>query len=79
MTSAESTFGDSLLWFRSSYSNGAGGECVECAHTVDGALIRDSKQAAGPVVAFRAGAWRTFIEGLGRGQLPSTEPKDLLR
>ncbi|MBA2949725.1 DUF397 domain-containing protein [Streptomyces himalayensis] len=66
MTSAESAFEKSLSWFKSSYSNGAGGECVECAHTVDGTLIRDSKQAAGPVVAVRAPAWRAFLQGLGQ-------------
>ncbi|GGN53646.1 hypothetical protein GCM10011579_012040 [Streptomyces albiflavescens] len=52
-------------WFKSSYSNGAGGECVECAHSVDGALVRDSKRPCGPVVAFRAGVWWSFIQALG--------------
>ncbi|MFF2097854.1 DUF397 domain-containing protein [Streptomyces sp. NPDC058202] len=50
------------LWFRSSYSNGAGGECVECALDADGMLVRDSKWAAGPVVAVRSLPWRAFTE-----------------
>jgi hypothetical protein len=49
------------LWFKSSYSNGAGGECVECAHTVDGILVRDSKCHEGPVVAVPARPWQAFI------------------
>ncbi|MDQ0991119.1 DUF397 domain-containing protein [Streptomyces sp. V3I7] len=31
-------------WFTSSYSNGAGGECVECALIENRALVRDSKR-----------------------------------
>ncbi|MEU9183122.1 DUF397 domain-containing protein [Streptomyces sp. NPDC048484] len=51
-------------WFRSSYSNGAGGECVEGARVEGGLLLRDSKCAAGPVVAVRVPAWRAFIRAL---------------
>ncbi|MEV2196703.1 DUF397 domain-containing protein [Streptomyces phaeochromogenes] len=51
-------------WFKSSYSNGAGGECVECAHAVDGAFVRDSKNARGPVLTIRVHAWRAFIRAL---------------
>jgi hypothetical protein len=51
-------------WFRSSYSNGAGGECVECAHVTDGALIRDSKQTQGPVLQVQSDAWRLFVRSL---------------
>ncbi|MEW2573226.1 DUF397 domain-containing protein [Streptomyces sp. NPDC047070] len=51
-------------WFKSSYSNGAGGECVECAHAVDTALVRDSKKAEGPVLSVRVHAWRAFIRDL---------------
>ncbi|MGI5197744.1 DUF397 domain-containing protein [Streptomyces sp. CA-288835] len=51
-------------WFKSSYSNGAGGECVECAYGADGALVRDSKNASGPVLAIRAHAWEAFVRTL---------------
>jgi hypothetical protein len=51
-------------WFKSSYSNGAGGECVECAHT-DGRLqVRDSKCVDGPVVAVHVHAWWAFIRAV---------------
>lgn len=52
------------LWFRSSYSNGAGGECIECALTADNALVRDSKCETGPVIAVTSGAWRAFLVGV---------------
>lgn len=48
-------------WFRSSYSNGAGGECVECGRTAHGVLVRDSKAVPGPVVALGAEAWSAFV------------------
>ncbi|WP_315986896.1 DUF397 domain-containing protein [Streptomyces sp. ME109] len=51
-------------WFTSSYSNGAGGECVACARRVDGVLVRDSKERGGPVVAFRSTPWQSFIDGM---------------
>ncbi|MFI8856873.1 DUF397 domain-containing protein [Streptomyces prasinus] len=65
MSTADRT-GPASAWFRSSYSNGAGGECVECAYSADGTLIRDSKRAEGPVVRVRAGAWRAFVGSLAR-------------
>ncbi|MER5937993.1 DUF397 domain-containing protein [Streptomyces sp. NPDC001928] len=52
------------MWFRSSYSNGAGGECIECALTLDEVLVRDSKREPGPVVTLGNGAWRAFLSGV---------------
>jgi hypothetical protein len=54
----------SSSWFRSSYSNGAGGECVEGARAEGGLLLRDSKRADGPVVTVPAYAWRAFVQAL---------------
>ena len=52
-------------WFTSSYSNGAGGECVECAWSMDSVLVRDSMRPDGPVMAFRShSSWRAFIAAL---------------
>lgn len=51
-------------WFRSSYSGGNGTERVECARTQVGALVRDTKRSAGPVVVVRGQAWQMFIEAL---------------
>ena len=53
-----------LGWFRSSYSNGAGGECVECAISIDHTLVRDSKISGGDVVTVRSDAWCLFIQAL---------------
>ena len=58
-----------LTWFTSSYSNGAGGECVECALIGDGALLRDSKSAGGPVIVVRGRNWQAFVRALGRMEL----------
>ncbi|MPY53349.1 DUF397 domain-containing protein [Streptomyces acidicola] len=55
-------------WFKSSYSGGSGTECVECARTGDGTLVRDSKHVEGPVVVVPSHAWETFIRAL-RGRL----------
>ncbi|WP_406100493.1 DUF397 domain-containing protein [Streptomyces canus] len=52
------------VWFRSSYSNGAGGECVECALTGGEVLVRDSKLATGPVITLAGAAWHAFIGGV---------------
>ncbi|MFF4258432.1 DUF397 domain-containing protein [Streptomyces sp. NPDC001663] len=57
------------MWFTSTYSNGAGGECVECALTDGRALVRDSKRAAGPVVAVRSVAWNSFAQALKHDKL----------
>ncbi|MDO0933462.1 DUF397 domain-containing protein [Streptomyces sp. DG2A-72] len=57
------------MWFTSTYSNGAGGECVECALTDARALVRDSKNAKGPVVMVRSGSWCSFVRALKYGEL----------
>ncbi|MFH9828062.1 DUF397 domain-containing protein [Streptomyces bobili] len=54
-------------WFKSSYSNGAGGECVECAETSGGALVRDSKGSRDLVVAVGGTAWRSFVRAVRQG------------
>ncbi|MFD9119651.1 DUF397 domain-containing protein [Streptomyces bottropensis] len=64
MNIAEPGDDDRLTWFTSSYSNGAGGECVECAISDDYALIRDSKASHGPVVAVGLTAWCSFVHAL---------------
>jgi Domain of unknown function (DUF397) len=66
---SESLSQSPLVWFTSSYSNGAGGECVECALTDELALIRDSKNAKGAVVAVRGSAWCSFVQAVGHGKL----------
>ncbi|WP_103543968.1 DUF397 domain-containing protein [Streptomyces sp. SM1] len=48
-------------WFRSSYSNGAGGECMECVLRADGMDIRDSKDAESAVITVGRRAWGAFV------------------
>ncbi len=55
-------------WFKSSYSNDQGGACVEGARLGGGVMaVRDSKQPAGPVFAFEAGAWGAFVGAVKGG------------
>ncbi|MCF4135722.1 DUF397 domain-containing protein [Streptomyces sp. Tue 6430] len=53
-----------LRWFTSSYSSGAGGECVEVAVEVAAVHVRDSKQVAqgGPVLKVGSAAWTALLE-----------------
>ncbi|NEC85748.1 DUF397 domain-containing protein [Streptomyces sp. SID12501] len=69
MSTARSKDDGPPTWFTSSYSNGAGGECVECARTGDGALVRDSKSTGGPVIVVRGQGWQTFIRALNKREL----------
>ncbi|MFJ9617855.1 DUF397 domain-containing protein [Streptomyces noursei] len=48
-------------WFKSSYSNDTGGACVEIADLSGQIGIRDSKDKAGPALAFTPVAWAGFI------------------
>ncbi|MER6119857.1 DUF397 domain-containing protein [Streptomyces sp. NPDC001743] len=48
-------------WFKSSYSSGEGGECVEVAAAPTHVHVRDSKQLSGPVLTVGPGAWAGFI------------------
>jgi hypothetical protein len=52
-------------WVKSSYSNGQGGNCVECAASPRGIVaVRDSKDPDGPALAFAPDQWRAFITQL---------------
>jgi hypothetical protein len=59
------------LWFKSSYSNGQG-ECVEVAISGDQVATRDSKNPAGPALAFTTEAWTAFVYGVALGEFPGT-------
>ncbi|MBV7695013.1 DUF397 domain-containing protein [Streptomyces sp. TRM70350] len=49
-------------WFKSSYSTGSGGECVEVAVCPGRVHVRDSKDAARAAVAVETTAWTAFVE-----------------
>ncbi|MET7271499.1 DUF397 domain-containing protein [Streptomyces flaveolus] len=57
----------SCTWIRSSYSNGAGGECVECARVDDLVFVRDTKVGDQVVTEVGAPAWRAFTRAMGWG------------
>jgi hypothetical protein len=49
-------------WYKSSYSGGEGGNCLEVADGYPALVpVRDSKNPLGPKLAFRAEAWSVFI------------------
>jgi uncharacterized protein DUF397 len=48
-------------WFKSSYSTGNGGECVEVAAAPEAVLIRDSKVRSGPVLTVAPEAWAGLV------------------
>ncbi|MGP3989146.1 DUF397 domain-containing protein [Streptomyces sp. 3N207] len=57
-------------WFKSSYSDNQGGECVEGARLSAGVMaVRDSKQPDGPAFAFRSDAWSAFLTSVKSGAL----------
>ncbi|MFG2953479.1 DUF397 domain-containing protein [Streptomyces sp. NPDC048291] len=58
------------MWHKSSFSNGAGGECVECTSGREGVLVRDSKRSEGPIIAVGGEAWDSFIRTFPHAQPP---------
>ena len=53
------------LWFKSSYSNESGGNCVEVADNVPGVVpVRDSKVPDGPALLLTASAWAPVVASL---------------
>jgi Domain of unknown function (DUF397) len=51
----------SAVWRTSSYSSANGGQCVEVARNLPGAVaVRDSKDPAGQALAFTPQQWAAF-------------------
>ncbi|WP_406068797.1 DUF397 domain-containing protein [Streptomyces sp. NBC_01020] len=58
----------SAQWRKSSYSNAAGGDCLEVADGISAVVpVRDSKNPAGRSLVFPRGAWTAFIDAVRRG------------
>jgi hypothetical protein len=57
----EQSMGQPLRWFKSSYSGGAGGECVEIAALPASVYIRDSKDTGRGTFAVSPTAWSAFV------------------
>ncbi|WP_324786571.1 DUF397 domain-containing protein [Streptomyces sp. H51] len=49
-----------LAWFKSSYSGGGGGNCVEVAVRAEAVLVRDSKDTDRRALALSRDAWSAF-------------------
>ncbi|MFJ2955378.1 DUF397 domain-containing protein [Streptomyces sp. NPDC087270] len=64
---------ESPRWFTSSYSAN-GGQCVEVAANLAASRgivpVRDSKDPGGPVLAFPAAAFASFVAGVKAGEFP---------
>jgi hypothetical protein len=58
---------DQLKWFKSSYSDSEGGNCVEVAFAPR-IHIRDSKAPSGPELHVAATAWTAFISAVTAGR-----------
>ncbi|WP_404950066.1 DUF397 domain-containing protein [Streptomyces sp. ARC12] len=56
-------------WFKSSYSGGGNGECLEVARGHATVPVRDSKAAHGPAVVFSADGWSSFVTALKNERL----------
>ncbi|MET7593996.1 DUF397 domain-containing protein [Streptomyces sp. NPDC004082] len=50
-----------LTWFKSSYSSGSQGDCVEVALTPVAVHVRDSKDRTGPRLELSPAAWGEFV------------------
>ena len=51
-------------WRKSTYSADNGGNCVEVGAAGPVVVVRDTRDRAGAVLAFGAGAWRRFADAL---------------
>ena len=58
-----------LKWRKASYSSNGGATCVEVANDDSRVMVRDSKDASGPVLAFTADAWRALLADIKAGHL----------
>jgi hypothetical protein len=65
---------EELSWFKSSFSSGGGGECLETAYTWRKSTqggpstihIRDSKNPTGPHLNLSPTAWADFLTHAGK-------------
>lgn len=55
-----------LSWFKSSYSSGSGGDCVEVADAGTAVLVRDSKRPEAAILTVPATQWTAFVRMTAR-------------
>jgi hypothetical protein len=69
-------------WRKSSYSNGAGGSCVEIAVLAAAPdneyhiAVRDSKDPRGPALTFTTRQWRNFTAAIKASEFNLTSATD---
>ncbi|MET9105621.1 DUF397 domain-containing protein [Streptomyces zhihengii] len=62
MIAKQSEHGNEVLaWFKSSYSAGDGGDCVEVAQYASSIHVRDSKATNRPGLVVDGPAWTAFV------------------
>ncbi|MFD4507888.1 DUF397 domain-containing protein [Streptomyces sp. NPDC058457] len=74
MSSSEHTVSDASTltgWYKSSYSGGSQGECLEAARGHIGVPVRDSKDVTGPALVFSSGGWAAFVGAVRGGRISS--------
>jgi hypothetical protein len=57
-------------WRKSTRSGPISDNCVEVAEVEGGVALRDSKDAAGPVLLFTDAEWSAFAAGMRDGEFP---------
>ncbi|MFF3176257.1 DUF397 domain-containing protein [Streptomyces sp. NPDC057900] len=55
-------------WFKSSYSGGSQGDCLEVAAGHAAVPVRDSKSPAGPAIVFATAGWASFVTAVKGGR-----------
>ncbi|MEU0741025.1 DUF397 domain-containing protein [Streptomyces sp. NPDC006134] len=55
-----------LHWFKSSYSAGNGGDCVEIADAGTAVLVRDSKRPKEAFLSVGTASWSAFVRMAAR-------------
>ncbi|MGG2462564.1 DUF397 domain-containing protein [Streptomyces sp. RGM 3693] len=71
MVSSEHTVYDSSTltgWYKSSYSGGNQGNCLEVARGHADIPVRDSKRPTGPALTFSPESWSVFVSTVRRGE-----------
>ncbi len=58
-----------ITWTTSSFSNGAGGMCVEAGAFDGGVIVRDSKNPTGATLSFSRAEWAAFVDGVENGEM----------
>ncbi|MFG3252308.1 DUF397 domain-containing protein [Streptomyces sp. NPDC048172] len=57
---------DALDWFKSSYSESQGKDCLEVAAGTEDVLVRDTKDVDRPVLGFPGRSWEKFVAYVAR-------------